>query len=199
MGKYPRHLFIFIGLIILGCAALQETEKQEPSYRWSSFFNHDCGPLMQFKMTSENDAVLNYRCSGDLIISQNARKHQQQGEVGLWAASDLTPEQLYRLSNSKCRAALIYLGSAHATVNFPCALIHLTVSCDITGREKINSETVIELKPTKVLIAYGDGTQEFRVEEDRLVPLGPFKPFNAPRPSFPVTQKSLSDTTVSAR
>ena len=38
-----------------------------------------------------------------------------------------------------------------------------------------------------VLITYGDGTQEFGVDEDRLIPLEPFKPFKTPQPSLTMT------------
>jgi hypothetical protein len=181
------HLFVLVGLVILGCAFTPETDTTEPLYNWSSFFNNDCGPMMQFKLTSEDEAILNYPCSNGIVVSQMAKRHKRQSDVELWTASDLPLEQLYKLSNSKCRASLIYLGPAYATVKFPCALVHLTVTCVIVRKETMDATTVIQLKPTKVLITYGDGIQEFGVEEDRLIPLGPFKPFKTPQPSLPVT------------
>ena len=184
---YLCHLFISVSLVVMGCMSLHETEKKEPSYHWSSFFNNDCGPMMQFKIYSEDEALLDYPCSNGTVVSQMARKHQQQSEVQLWTTSDLPVDELNNLSRSKCRASLIYLGSTHATIKFPCALVHLTVTCDIVSKKTMDAATVIQLKPAKALITYGDGTQEFRIEEDRLMPMGPFKPFKIPRPSLPVT------------
>ena len=155
-------------------------DREDPGYRWSSFFNNDCGPALQFRLNSEDEATLNYQCSSGKMLSQDARRHKRLKDVDLWAASDLPLEQLYQLSNSKCRASLIYLGPAHATIEFPCALIHLTVSYDIVAREKREDVTLVWLEPGKALIIYSDGTQEFRVEGERLTPLGPFKPFKTP-------------------
>ena len=140
--------------------------------------------MLQFKLNSEDKAILNYQCSAGKTVSQVARKHKRLRGVDLWAASDLPLERLYQLSNSKCRASLIYLGSEHATIEFPCALIHMTVTYDIVSREKSDNVTLIQLKPNKALIIYADGTQEFDVEEERLTPLGPFKPFKKPLPLF---------------
>jgi hypothetical protein len=139
---------------------------------------------MKFTLHSEDEAILNYQCSSEKEISQDARRHKRLSEVELWVASDLPIEQLYNLSNSKCRASLIYLGSTHATIEFPCALIHMTVTCIILSREMMGDTTLIQLKPTKALITYSDGFQEFRVNEKRLTPRGPFKPFKPPAPSF---------------
>ena len=183
------HLFVWASLVVLGCAVTPVTDSKDPPYHWSSFFNNDCGPLMKFKLNSESEAILNYPCSNGIVISQTIRRHQQQNDVELWMASDLPFEQLYKLSRSKCRASLLYLGPAYATIKFPCAVVHLTVTCDIVSKETVDTMTVIQLKPAKVLITYGDGIQEFRIEEDRLMPAGPFKPFKVPRPLFPVTFK----------
>jgi hypothetical protein len=120
--------------------------------------------------------------------------HQQQGKVKLWVTSDLPREQLYQLSRSKCRASLIYLGSVRATVKFPCALVHLTATCDIVNKETMDVMTAIQLQPTKVLITFSDGIQEFRLEEDLLIPLGPLKPFKGPRPSLPMALKQDNRT-----
>ena len=145
--------------------------------------------MLQFKLTSEDEAILSYPCSNDIVVSQFARRQQRHREVELWAASDLPVEQRYQLSRSKCRASLIYLGPAHATIKFPCALVHLTVTCDIVSTETLDEMTVIQLQPTKALITFSGGIQEFRFEEDILIPLGPFKPFKSPEPSLPVTLK----------
>ena len=142
--------------------------------------------MMQFKLNSEDEAFLNYPCSNGNVISQMAQKHHQQSGVELWVASDLSIEQLYKLSKSKCRASLIYLGLAYATIKFPCAVVHLTVTCDIVSKQTIDGTLVIELEPKKVLITYGDGIQEFRIEDDRLMPLGPFKPFKTARTALRV-------------
>lgn len=147
---------------------------------------------MLFKQDSEDEASLDYTCSNGIVISQSVHRHQRQGDVELWAAKDLPAEQLYQLSRSKCRASLIYLGPAYATIKFPCALVHLTVTCDRVSSKTKDEKTVVQLKPTKVMITYGDGIQEFRLEEDRLVPLGPFKPFKTPQPSLPVTSKQAT-------
>ena len=192
MIKINLQIFVVISLVVWGCASLREpeipahpqTERKDPIYRWSSFFNNDCGPVLQFKLNSEDEAVLNYQCSAGKAVSQVARRHKRLREVDLWAASDLPLEQLYQLSNSKCRASLIYLGPVHATIEFPCALIHMTVTYDIVRREKSDDVILVQLEPSRALIIFGDGTQEFRVEEERLTPLGPFKPFKKPRPLF---------------
>jgi hypothetical protein len=205
MIKIKLHILVVISLVIWGCASFREperstrpqTERKDPPYRWSSFFNNDCGPTLQFKLNSEDEAILNYPCSIGKALSQVARRHKRLRDVDLWAASDLPLEQLYQLSNSKCRASLIYLGPAHATIEFPCALIHLTVSYDIVSREKSDDVTLVQLEPSKALIIYSDGTQEFSVEEERLTPLGPFKPFKTPHPLFTHDLKKNRLLTVS--
>lgn len=184
LKEYFCLLFVSVNLLVSGCASFQEGEKREPFYRWSSFFNDDCSPLMQFNQYSDEEAVLNYPCANGTFISQSLRRHQQQSEVQLWIALDLSPEQLNNLSRSKCRASLIYLGPTHATIKFPCDLVHLTVTCEIINKEKRDDTFLFQLKPTKALITYSDGVQEFRVDGDRLIPLGPFKPFKPPSPSF---------------
>ena len=195
---YFYHLFVYFSLVVLGCASTLETDTKEPAYHWSSFFNNDCGPVMHFNPYSDEEASLNYPCANGTFISQSLRRHQQQSEVQLWIASDLPPEQLYQLSRSKCRASLIYLGPTHATIKFPCALVHLTVTCVRVNKEAKDATTVTQLKPVKVMITYSDGIQEFRVEEDRLMPLGPFKPFKTPQPALPVTFKTSSSLTFMA-
>ena len=180
--KTKLHILVFISLVVWGCASHPRTEREDPGYSWSSFFNNDCGLMPQFKLNSEDDAILNYRCSTGKELSQIARRHKRLRDVDLWAAADLPLEQLYQLSNSKCRASLIYLGPAHATIEFPCALIRMTVSYDIVRREKRGDVILVQLEPNKALIIYADGTQEFSVEDKRLTPLGPFKPFKTPHP-----------------
>ena len=160
------------------------TDGSDTAYTWSSFFNNDCGPAMKFEVYSEDEAVLNYQCSNGKAVNQDAKRHKRLSEVELWAATDLPVEQLYQLSNGKCRASLIYLGPTHATIEFPCALIHMTVTCIIVSKETRGDTTLIQLKPTKALITYSDGVQEFGVNEKRLTPRGPFKPFKTPRPLF---------------
>ena len=180
--KIKLHILIVISLVVWGCATVPQIEREDPRYRWSSFFNNDCGPVLQFRLNSEDEAVLNYPCSSGKVLSQDARRHKRLKDVDLWAASDLPLEQLYQLSNSKCRASLIYLGPAHATIEFSCALIRMTVSYDIASREKREDATLVQLEPGKALIIYSDGIQEFSVEDERLRPLGPFKPFKLPSP-----------------
>ena len=184
MMKISLQIIVVISVAVWGCASLPEPEGKDPLYRWSSFFNNDCGPMLKFKLNSEDEAILNYQCSAGKEVSQVARRHKRLKDIDLWAAADLPLEQLYQLSNSKCRASLIYLGPAHATIEFPCALIHMTVTYDIVSREKSAAESLVQLKPSKALIIFGDGTQEFSIEEERLTPLGPFKPFKKPRPLF---------------
>lgn len=140
--------------------------------------------MLQFKLNSEDEAILNYQCSTGKALSQFARRHKRLRDVDLWAASDLPLDELYQLSNSKCRASLIYLGSEHATIEFPFALIHMTVTYDIVSREKKDDVMRVQLKPDKALMIYSDGIQEFNVEKERLTPLGPFRPFKKPRPLF---------------
>lgn len=176
------HILAVISLVVWGCATGSQMDREDSGYRWSSFFNNDCGAALQFRLNSEDEAILNYPCSSGKALSQDVRRHKRLGDVDLWAASDLPLEQLYQLSSSKCRASLIYLGPAHATIEFPCALIRMTVSYDIVRREKREGATLVELEPRKALIIYSDGIQEFSVEAGRLKPLGPFKPFKTPPP-----------------
>ena len=205
MIKIKLHVLVVISLVIWGCASFREperprrpqTERQDPRYSWSSFFNNGCGPTLQFKLNSADEASLNYQCSTGKSLSQFARRHKRLRDVDLWTASDLPLDELYQLSNSKCRASLIYLGSAHATVEFPCALIHMTVSYNIVRREKSDDVTLVQLEPSKALIIYSEGTQEFSVEEERLTPLGPFKPFKTPHPLFTRDLKKNRLLTVS--
>ncbi len=153
---------------------------------------------MQFKQNSEDEAILNYPCLNGMTVSQSLRRHQREGDVELWAASDLPTKQLYNLSRSKCRASLIYLGSDYATLKFPCAVVHLTVTCDLVSKETMDNTAVVELKPKKVLITYSDGIQEFQMKEDQLIPLGPFKPFKTPQPPLPVTFKGSKSSPLMA-
>ena len=185
-------LSVFLAAWITGCASFYKTDgrktpqidRPDSSYTWSSFFNNDCGPAMKFTLNTEYEAVLNYQCSNGIEISQDARRHKRLNEVELWTLSDLPVEQLYKLSNGKCRASLIYLGPTHATIEFPCALIRMTVTCIIVSRAPSGAATLIQLEPTKALITYSDGSQEFRINERRLTPCNPFRPFKPPPPSF---------------
>ena len=150
--------FIFLAMCVSGCASFfkidepktPRTDGDDTTYTWSNFFNNGCGPVMKFKVNAEDEAILIYPCSNGKDISQRARKHQRLKAVELWAASDLPVEQLYKLSNSKCRASLIHLGPTHATIKFPCALIHLTVTCEIATREASANSTLIHLNPKRV-------------------------------------------------
>ena len=186
------HILVVISAAFWGCASFRETErpkppeaeKRAPFYTWSSFFNDGCGSSIEFEYNSEDEATLVYPCSSGRPISQYARRHPRLNKVQLWAASELPEEKLYQLSNSKCRASIIYLGEQKATIKFPCALIHMTVTYDIASREKNNDVSRIHLNPVKALITYGDGIQEFDVKDERLTPLGPFKPFKPASPSF---------------
>jgi hypothetical protein len=139
---------------------------------------------MKFTSNSEDEAILDYQCSSGKEIRQDASRHKRLKELELWAVSDLQLDQLYQLSNGKCRASLLFIGSTHATIEFPCALIRMTVTYDIVSRERIGAASSIQLQPTKALITYSDGFQEFNINEKRLTPRGPFKPFQKPSPSF---------------
>jgi hypothetical protein len=178
------NLFVFISLGLFGCASFLENERDDLSYAWSSFFNSDCGPTLKFEVNSEDEAILNYQCSNGKEIRQTAKRHKRLSEVEIWVASDLPVEQLYQLSNGKCRASFLFLGSTHATIEFPCALIRMTITCDIVRRESTGAATLIQLQPTNALITYSDGFQEFDINEKRFTPRGPFKPFRTPPPSF---------------
>ena len=193
-------ILVVISAVFWGCASFRETErpkppeaeKRAPFYTWSNFFNNGCGSSIEIELNSEDEATLAYPCSSGKLITQHARRHKRLNEVELWAASELPEEKLYQLSNSKCRASIIYLGVQRVTIKFPCALIHMTVTYDIASREKNNNAIRIHLNPVKALITYGDGVQEFDVKDERLTPLGPFKPFKIQRPSIPMTQKRIN-------
>ena len=103
--KIKLHILIVISLVVWGCATGPQTEREDPRYNWSSFFNNDCGPVLQFELNSEDEAILNYQCSSGKALSQDARRYKRLRDVDLWAASDLPVEELYQLSNSKCRAS----------------------------------------------------------------------------------------------
>jgi hypothetical protein len=186
------YLFLSFTIFVSACASFAtidepkapRTDRGDITYTWSNFFNNDCGPAMKFKVNAEDEATLIYPCSNGKEISQHVGKHQRLSAVELWAASDLPIEQLNKLSNSKCRASLIYLGPFHVTIKFPCALIHLTVTNEIASRETSANSTLIYLNPQRVLITYGDGVQEFKVDDGRFTPLGPCKPFVSPESQF---------------
>lgn len=139
---------------------------------------------MKFSINSEGKAILDYQCSIGKEIRQNAKRRQRLGEVELWALSDLPVVQRYQLSNGKCRASLLYLGPTLATIEFSCALLRMTVTCNIVSRETMVAGTLIHLQPTRALITYSDGFQEFDINEKRFTPRGPFKPLKTPSPSF---------------
>ena len=118
-----------------------------------------------------------YHCLHGGKITQSARLRIIEEGVGVWVIQRLPKEQLYDLSNGKCQASVVFLGSDHATIKYICALLQLTVGYDISNRSIYSDSIRIRLIPTKVLITYGDGNQEFSVDGDGLIPLGPFKPF----------------------
>ena len=95
----------------------------------------------------------------------------------MWAIQPLPKDQLRNLSNSKCQASLVFLGTDHSTINFKCALLELIVGYDISSRVFGDESIRIGLTPTKVIIIYGDGTQEFTVNGEELFPISTFHPF----------------------
>jgi len=115
-------------------------------------------------------------------IPQQAKLHAIKNNVELWAAYQMSSEHLYQISSSKCQVSLIYLGPDHATINYPCALVHLTVGYVINSINTIDGRIDINLLPNKLLITYSDGIQEFKVEGEDLIPSTPFRPFKKPAP-----------------
>lgn len=174
-------LRIFVSIVIItlhlvGCARLQ-LKKTEHLYTWSSFFNKNCGPVIEIIDNGKGEATLVFDCSSGKKITQHAILQGIEGTVELWVSHRLSAEKLYELSNAKCQASLLHIGPNKATINFPCALVHMTVGYDITNRVAQGSFTRIRLKPTKTMITYGDGVQEFSVEKGHLIPSAPFEPF----------------------
>jgi hypothetical protein len=169
-------LLLVLFVTVTACAALKPKETSS-TYTWASFFNKGCGPVTEIIDNGNQKATLVYHCLYGEEITQSARFYRIEGGVGVWAGQRLPNDQLYNLSNGKCQASLVFLGSDHATINFICALLHLTVGYDISSRVVYGDSIRIHLIPTKVLITYGDGNQEFSVDGDELIPLGPFKPF----------------------
>lgn len=163
-------------LAVTACAVLQPKETSS-TYTWANFFNKGCGPVTEIIDHGNEEATLVYHCLGGEEITQSARLHRIEGTVGVWAGQRLQIDQLLRLSNGKCQTSLVFLGSDHATINITCALLQLTVGYDISSRVVYGDFIRIHLIPTKVLITYGDGNQEFSVDGDELIPLGPFKSF----------------------
>lgn len=174
------HLAILILFVAIGCTSFHKypsIKDMEESYTWKHFFNNDCGPVKEIYTKSETEAALIYRCSSGKEIVQHTIRYKLEGHVGVWAAALLPRDILYELSNSKCQSSLMYLGIDYVTITFPCAVVHLAVTFNILDRISEGNFTRIHIKPTKVLITYGDGTQEFVVNGENLVPASPFKPF----------------------
>ena len=180
-----RMVIILLAMAMTGaCArsgAMQPREKPASVgtgvYTWSSFFNQGCGYTMELLMQDDNSGTLLYRCPDGEPKSQVLQHQPGQGPVHIWVADRLAPEGLYRLSGSKCQASIVMLGAENATIQYPCALVHMTVGYRIEDRMPIEGQVRIRLKPERVLVVYSDGTQEFSVSEQKLVPKGPFEPF----------------------
>jgi hypothetical protein len=172
-------LLLVLFVTIAACAFFRPKETSV-TYTWASFFNKSCGPLIDFIENGNQKATLVYHCMYGEEITQSARFNKIKGGVRVWASQRLPDDQLYNLSNSKCQASLVFMGSDHATINFTCAILNLTVAYDISNRAIYGDSIRTHLIPKKVLITYGDGTQEFSVNGEQLIPLGPFKPFPIP-------------------
>jgi hypothetical protein len=169
-------LLLVLFVTVTACAVLKP--KETPSTcTWANFFNKGCGSVTEIIDNVNQKATLVYHCLYSAEITQSARLYRIEGGVGLWASQRLPNDQLHNLSNGKCQASLVFLGSDHATIKFICALLHLTVGYDISRRAVYGDSIRIHLIPTKVLITYGDGNQEFSVDGDELIPLGLLKTF----------------------
>ncbi|UCD88756.1 MAG: hypothetical protein JSW04_09830 [Desulfobacterales bacterium] len=176
--NYCRIWFLLLVLFVTIAACAFFKSKETPvRYTWASFFNKGCGPVTDFIENENQKATLVYHCLYGEEITQSARFYKIEGGVSVWESQRLPDDQLYNLSNSKCQASLVFLGSDHATINFTCAILNLTVGYDIANRVIHDDSIQTHLIPNKVLITYGDGTQEFFVDGEQLIPLGPFKPF----------------------
>jgi hypothetical protein len=169
--------WLLVFLVAVTACAVFKPKETSSTYTWASFFNKGCGPVTEKIDNGNQKATLVYHCLYGEEITQSARLHKIEGGVGVWASQRLPNDQLYNLSNGKCQASLAFLGSDYATINFICTLLNLTVGYDISSRLVSGDSIRILLKPIKVLITYGDGTQEFSVDGEELIPLGPFKPF----------------------
>lgn len=152
------------------------------AYSWSSFFNGGCGRTMDILVRDDDSGSLYYGCPAGEIKTQLLQRHPDQGGVQIWIADRLTQAALYRLSNSKCQASIVMLGSENATIQYPCALVHITVGYAVEDHRRAAGKVRIRLKPERVLVVYGDGTQEFGIQDEKLVPRGPFEPFKSKPP-----------------
>ena len=176
--NYCRICFLLLVLFVtIAACAFFKPKETLVTYTWASFFNRGCGPITDFIENENQKATLVYHCSNGEEITQSAEFDKIEGGVRVWECQRLPDDQLYNLSNSKCQASLVFLGSDHATINFTCAILNLTVGYDIANRVIHDDSIRTYLTPNKVLITYGDGTQEFSVDGEQLIPLGPFKPF----------------------
>ena len=177
-------MILVITLLVGACGHLGNTLSIQPQeadqgapYSWSSFFNDECGKRMQVRLKNRNKGVLAYGCAGG-DRQQELRRHQDKGKIQFWVADRLADDELYQLSNAKCQAAIVVLGSDYATIHFRCAVVQLTVAYAVMkGRAMEDPAADLWLEPRQALVTYGDGTQQFDVREDMLVPAEPFKPF----------------------
>ena len=152
---------------------------QAAHYTWSSFFNDGCGATMAVHLVDETAGTLEYECPGGEIKSQHLKGRPGKGDTRMLAAEPLADAELYGLSNSKCQATVVVLGSAHASIQYRCALVVLTVGYRVAERRPSEEQIHCRLKPERALLAYSDGTQAFEVDRDTFIPTGPFKPFQA--------------------
>ena len=182
-------LLLFCVLLIGACARTSkkppQVEQEKPGaehYTWSSFFSDGCGQSMMVVVQDDDSGTLIYNCPSGETKMQDLKRHPDQGAVQVWVADRLDGEEQYRLSKSKCQATIVMLGSENVTIQYHCALVHLTIGYAIAGKQNDSGNVQIRLQPEKVLVVYREGTQEFIIREDNLVPKGPFEPFKSKSP-----------------
>lgn len=177
--KFCRIWFLLLVIFV----AVTECDVLEPKetsfiYTWASFFKKGYGPVTEIIEYRNQKAKLVYHCLYGEEVTQSATLYKIRKSFGIWVSQRLTNDKLNNLSNGKCQASLVFLGSDHATINFTCSLLNLTVGYDISSCEVVRDSKRIYLIPIRVLVTYGDGTQEFSVDGEQLIPLGSFKSFS---------------------
>lgn len=176
--KYCSILYLLLFLFVTEAASdCLNSKKTLSAYTWMNFFNNGCSPVTEIIDNGNQKATLVYHCWNDEKVKQSAKLYMIKGGVFVWESELLPKDQLRSLSNGKCQASLVFLGSDHATINFTCAVLNLIVGYDISSRVFCDDSIRIGIIPVKVLIIYGDGTQEFSLNGEELIPLGKFHPF----------------------
>ena len=176
--KWYSILFLLMVLFVTEAASdCLNSKKTLSTYTWVNFFNNGCRPVTEIIDNGNQKATLVYHCWNNEKIKQSARLYRIKGGVFVWVSQLLPKDQLRTLSNSKCQASRVFQGSDHVTINFTCALLNLIVGYDISSCLFSDDFIRIGLIPVKVLIIYGNGTQEFSVNGEELIPLGTFQPF----------------------